>query len=447
MLKSGNRRVRHAATVIIAASIGVALITQTGAAASSAPVQLTFWTNLTTASQSSVIKAQALGCAAKIGNNVSLNFEAVPFSDMYTRMATAFSAGQGPDIMNTTEGGVIFGQASGNTVPMDDVINQHGRSDFLPSYLQAVSTGNQTWGVPDWALHQEVYYRKDLFAKYNIAIPTTWPKLLAAAVTITQKESGVKGMAISLGSTQVAPQYWYQFLYSNGVYTFDPQTGKYIFDKSLDKAVVATQFMLDLYKKVSPPESVTWSWTDFRTAFVQGKLGMVLDFGAVIGQAQSQNPSMLANIGSFQLPAPKVGQVSGGNIGGGYFYMVGKSNASREKLAKSIVSCMMNRNLTAARANSRPVFALPATRSAAQSSTYLSNPTVQQFRSVINTIRRTSLPNWYRYGMEGGLNALEPQIEATTFIGDNLQSAALGHITATQAVAAINAQLKKLAGA
>ena len=444
MIKSRNSRARRSASAIIAFTVGAAIIAQPGAGAAD-PVQLTFWTNLTTASQSSVIKAQALTCAAKSKTAISLNFEAVPFGSMYTRMATAFSANQGPDIMNTTEGGVIFGQASGNIVPVDDVIDKQGRSDFLPSYLKAVSTGGKTWGVPDWALHQEVYYRKDLFAKYNLTIPKSWPALLAAAQTITQKEAGVKGMAISLHAVQVAPQTWFQFLYANSVYVFDPNTGKYIFNQNLDKAVVATEFMLDLYKKVSPPESVTWSWTDFRTAFVQGKLGMVFDFGAVVGQAATQNSAMLSNIGTFQLPAPTAKEKSGGNIGGGYFYMIGKSTSDREILSKSIVNCMMNRNLTAVRANSRPVFALPATRSAAQSSAYLGNAVVQQFRPVIDSIRKTSLPNWYRYGMEGGLNALEAQIEATTFIGDNLQAAALGKITAKEAVAAINKEMMRLA--
>ena len=44
------------------------------------------------------------------------------------------------------------------------------------------------------------------------------------------------------------------------------------------------------------------------------------------------------------------------------------------------------------------------------------------------------MPTWYRYGMEAGLHPLTGQIEATTFIGDAMQNAALGKITVDAAV-------------
>ena len=52
------------------------------------------------------------------------------------------------------------------------------------------------------------------------------------------------------------------------------------------------------------------------------------------------------------------------------------------------------------------------------------------------------MDNWYRYGMEAGLNPITGQIEATTFIGDAIQNAALDNITAEQAVQQIDEQLQ-----
>lgn len=449
MLTARRDRAQRAAAGIIGASAAAILLasctTPSAPDEPLGPVELRFWSNLTNEAQSSVMQAQAQECAAQVGDDVTVSFEAVPFADMYSRMVTAFNAGEGPDIMNTLEGAVAFGQASGNIVPVDDVIDEHGRDDFVPSFLHAVSKDDQTWGVPDWALHQEVWYRKDLFAKYDIDIPQSWPDLLAAAETISANEADVDGFAIPLSSALVAPQTWYQFLYANEVYTFDPETGEYAFEEHLDEAIEATEFMLELYANVSPPESTTWSWTEFRTAFAQGKLGMVLDFGAVVGLAREQNPAMLPSIGTFPLPAPTAGDDPGATLGGGYFYMIGKSEERREQVAKDVVACMMDPDLTAERANTRPVFALPATESAAASETYLSNEVVQEFDDEIASIRENSLPSWYRYGMEAGLNPLAGQIEATTFIGDNLQAAALGQITAEEAVIAINDELKRLA--
>nr|BFE60380.1 sugar ABC transporter substrate-binding protein [Dactylosporangium thailandense] len=416
-----------------------------GAAADNGgPIKLTFWTNLTVKAQADVIKQQADQCVAK-QQDVSVAFEAVPFDSMYPKMVTAFRAGNGPDVMNTIEGGVAAAQAGDYIVPVDDVVDEHGRSDFVGSFLHAVSKDGKTWAVPDWALHQEVYYRKDLFAAKGIAVPKSWPELLAAAKQLDNPAGGVRGFTVPMASALVAPQTYYQFLYANGVHTFDPKTGEYALDRDKPKAVAATQFMLDLYKAASPPESRTWTWTDFRTAFVQGKSAMTLDFGAVVGMANEQNPGMLDNIGVFQLPGPAADVKPQGSIGGGYFYMVGKSNERRQKAAKTLVTCMMAADLQAARVNTRPVFALPATTSAAASPVFTGNPTVQKLSSQIQTIRDDSLPEWYRYGMEAGLNPLAGQIEATTFVGDNLQAAAAGSLTAEQAFDKINTEMKRLA--
>ena len=412
--------------------------------AGNGPITLNFWTNLTVQAQTDVIKRQAEQCAAK-QRNVSVAFDAVPFDSMYPKMITAFRAGNGPDIMNTIEGGVAAAQAGGYIVPVDDVIDAHGRGDFIPSFLHAMSKDGKTWAVPDWALHQEVWYRKDLFAAKGIAIPTSWGELLTAAKKLDDPSGGVRGFAVPLDAALVAPQTWYQFLYANGVYTFDPKTGKYALDRDPQKAIQATQFMIDLYRAASPPESLTWTWPDFRTAFVQGKLAMTLDFGAVVGQAAEENPGILDKIGVFQLPGPAAGVPPMGAVGGGYYYMIGKSNERREKAAKTLVECMMQPGLAAARVNTRPVFALPAIKSAAESPIYTGNAMVRRFAPEIKLIREKILPHWYRYGMEAGLNQLCGQIEATTFVGDQLQSAAAGKITATQAFENINTEMRRLA--
>jgi len=409
---------------------------------SGGPVTLRFWTNLTVEAQSSVIQAQAAACAVNMPG-VSLEFEAVPFADMYTKLATAFKSGNGPDIMNTNESAVSFAQNADYLVPVDDVIDQHGRSDFLPSYLAAVQKDGKSWAVPDWANHQEVWYRKDLFEAAGIKVPTTWDELLQAAKKLDQGAGGVRGFAVPMGSVQVAPQTLYNFLYADHVYTFDPKTGKYAFDANLAETTAATQFMLDLYKAASPAESRTWTWNDFRNAFVQGKVAMTMDFGAVVGLAQTNNPAMLDKISAFPLPPKTAGSTSGGMLGGGYYYMVGKTGDARQAAAKQLVACMMDKELAAGRANSRPVFALPAEISAAETSTYKNNALVKKFANEIAAIRKIDS---YRYGMEAGLNALSGQIEATTFIGDALQAAAVGTISTQEAVNRMNTELKRLAG-
>ncbi|MCW5951424.1 MAG: extracellular solute-binding protein [Propionibacteriaceae bacterium] len=408
----------------------------------SGPITLRFWTNLNVEAQASVIQAQANACAASL-ENVSIEFEAIPFDQMYTKLATAFRSGNGPDVMNTLEGAVSFAEDAGYLVPADEVIDAHGRDDFLPSYLAAVQKDGKSWGVPDWALHQEVWYRKDLFDKAGLKIPTSWDELMTAAKALDEGEGGVRGFAVPMGSALVAPQTLYQFLYANNVFTFDPQSGEYAFDADLAATTEATQFMLDLYRAASPAESRTWSWSDFRNAFVEGKVAMTNDFGAVVGIAKEQNPAMLDNMSAFPLPPKQSGGTSGGMLGGGYYYMLGKTGEERQAVASDIIACMMDPDSAAERANTRPVFAIPATVSAAETETYRSNEMVQRFAEEIEMIRQQTS---FRYGMEAGLNPLAGQIEATTFFGDALQAAAVGDITTDEAVTRINSELRRLAG-
>jgi ABC-type glycerol-3-phosphate transport system substrate-binding protein len=415
------------------------------AAAPAAAQELSVWTNLTTAAQATVIQKQVTACAAK-QTGVSVKFETVPFGAMYTRLITALRKNEMPNLMNTLEGAVAFVQAKNGLVPVTDIVQSLGRDDFLPSYLGAVTKGGEVWGLPDWALHQEVWYRKDLFAAAGLKIPRSWDELLTAAKALNKPGADGKlevyGFAVPMGRSLVAPQTYFQILYSAGGTIFDPRTGEYAFGDQKEIAVKAMQYMIDLYKAASPPASIEWSWAEYRTAFVKGQVAMTNEWGAVVQMAAEQNPAILDKMDVFPFPAPTADKKPAAALNGGYYYLVGKSSPERVAASKQLLSCLYEPSLVAERANSRPIFAIPATKSAFNSDVYQSNAQVKQFKPLIDKIFTEVMPSWYRYGMEAGLHPITGQIEATTFIGDAIQSAALGKITATAAVDQIDQQLR-----
>src|SRR4029453_6049490 len=143
-------------------------------------------------------------------------------------------------------------------------IDSLGRSDFTAAYLNAVKKDDQIWGVPDWALHQEVWYRKDLFEKAGLKVPQSWDELLQAAKTLTRPAADGNpaqlGFAGPMGRCLVAPQTYFQVFYSAGGTIFDPKTGEYAFGDQKPLAVKALSFMIELYKAASPPASIEGSW-------------------------------------------------------------------------------------------------------------------------------------------------------------------------------------------
>jgi multiple sugar transport system substrate-binding protein len=402
-------------------------------------VELTVWSNITVKSQADVIARHVNECLAGM-SGVTAKFDTVSFDAMYPRLITALEQGKLPNIMNTSEGATAFLQAKGGLVPVDDLIDALGRKDFIESYLHAMSRDGKTWALPDWALHQEVWYRTDLFKERGIAIPRSWDELLQAAKTLTRDD--VYGFAVPMGRVQVAAQTYFQILYSAHAYVFDPQTGAYAFGRQKDTAVKALQFMVDLYKAASPPASIDWQWAGYRTAFVKGQVAMTNEWGAVVSQALEQNPGMLDKMGVFPFPSPDSNREPGGAQGSGYYYIIGKAPAAEVDASKRVLKCMYEPRRVAERANSRPIFAVPATRSAYNSKTYQDHELVRRFKPQLDLIFTKVMPRWYRYGMEAGLHPLNAQIEATTFVADAIQNVALNRWTAQQAVDFIDQQLR-----
>lgn len=405
--------------------------------------KLVIWTNLTADSQTAVLQKQFDEVAKEMG--VEIEMVTVAFDDMYTKLTAAMESGDTPDIMHTTEGGSAYLYTQGLISPMDDVIDAIGRDDFVESYLRSITVDDVAWGVPDWALHTSVWYRKDLFAEKGLEIPTNWEELEAAAEALNIDNDGdgnidVYGFAVPMAAVQLAAQSYYEFLFTAGVYTFDPATGEYNFGNEKEKAAHVLDYMIDLYKKASPPSSTEWSWSENRNALVEGSVAMVLDMGAVIGLAQTNNPDMVENLGCFDLPGENGDKQA--SFGGGY-YFVASSQASEKKtaLAKEFITKLYTPEKAAERALSRPMFAYPSLYSAFE--LYKSDPAVAQFPDEIDSIFDAFEHNtWYRYGMEAGLSQMASQIEATTFFGEAIQSVALDMQTPEQAVDYIDSQLQ-----
>jgi multiple sugar transport system substrate-binding protein len=406
--------------------------------------KLVIWTNLTAEAQTKVLKKQFNEIANEMG--IEVDMQTVAFKDMYTKLATATESGDVPDIMQTNFAGAAYLYSQSMLAPMDDVVDTIGRNDFIPSYLRVLTVDDKTWGVPDWALHTSVWYRKDLFEEKGLKVPTNWKEFetTANALNIDKNNDGktdIYGFAVPMNAVQVAPQTYYEFLYSAGVYTFDPKTGKYVFGEQKEKAAEVLDYLIGLYKKSSPPSSTEWSWNEYRNALVEGTVAMTLDMGAVIGLAQSNNPEMVKKLGRFDFPGQNGTKPA--SFGSGYAFVASNQGSeAKVKLAKEFITKLYTPERAAERALSRPMFAFPSLFSALK--IYKQDKSVALFQDEIDTITAAfQNSNWYWYGMEHGLSQMSSQIEATTFFGEAMQNVALGKWTSKEAVDYIDQNLQE----
>lgn len=406
--------------------------------------KIIIWNNNTNENQLKALEAQMNDLAAEMG--FEFEMVAISFNEMYTKLATAIDAGEAPDIMNTNFAGCAYLYESDMLTDLTDVVEGIGKDKFVASYIRNLTTDGSVWGIPDWCMHTSVWYRKDLFAEKGLEIPTTWEefKACAEALCIDENNDGnidVYGFPVPMDAVQVAPQTYYEMLYSAGVTTVDPQSGEYVFGDQLDLAEQTMDYMIELYKLASPPAATAWSWGDYRNALVEGTVAMTLDMGAVIGNAQSNNPDMVEKLGCFDFPGIDGNKVA--SFGSGYAFVAGNTG-SPEKIAlvKEVLTKLYTPERAAERALARPMFAFPAMYEALD--IYKADERVALFTTEIETIVDAfENNNWYWYGMEHEFSGLCSQIESTTFFGEAMQSVALGTMSSREAVEYIDEMLQE----
>ena len=406
------------------------------------PEKLVIWTCLTADAQFEVLNKQFTELGKEMG--VEVEVEKLSFSEMIGKLATAAATDEVPDVMHVNFGGTAQLYSDEVLMPLDDIINTIGADDFSDAY-KTVLTGadGHIYGLPDWAMHTSVWYRKDLFEEKGLKIPTTWAEFKAVAEALNDGDA-MKGFPVPLDGVQVAAQTLYELMCSKGVFFLDPDTGEYVFDKEKDEMIEVIDYLVDLYKTASPAGSLTWSWGDYRNALaVSGTVAMTLDMGAVIGNAQGNAPEMVDKLGCFDFPGVDGNKVA--SFGSGYCF-VGTKQESEERtaLVSEFLTKLYTPERAAERALSRPMFAFPSYLPAFE--IYKASEKVAAFQTEVETIMNAfENTTWYWYGMENGLSPMSAHIEGTTIFGEALQGACDGTYTSEEAYELINDDLSAFA--
>jgi len=439
-----TRRRHRQLRLYVALPAIVSLCVGMSVSAARAATEITLWTMRTVEAQMGNLREDVVEFERQ-NPGIKVTIEAVPYNVVYPKLAAAIQAGTPPNVFNNIEAMVAFMQAKGVLEPIDDVVDSLDRGQFTKKYLDWVSAGGKTWAIPDWALHQAVYYRKDLFVQKKLSVPKSWGELLDVAKTLNNVKDGMHGMGVPLGREFVGQQTLGAVMYSAGAYVYDPSAHKYVFDKNKDKAVRALKFLVDLYKSASPPASIDWSWGEYRTAFVKEKVAMTFEWGAVVGQAASENAALLDKIGIFPFPGPDASDYPPkANFGGAYFFTVSKADPPKVDASKKLLRFLWTPDRLAKRANTRPVFAIPPAKAAFESAVYQSHPMVKRFAPELRMIVRDVMPYEQRHGLEAGLSPLAGLIESSYVFGDAVQNVILRNWTPERAVDWIDGQLQMM---
>ena len=160
--------------------------------------------------------------------------------------------------------------------------------DFVPTSIALGREPYQTgalYALPYVGNSQLLFYRKDLFAKHNLKQPVTWDDVLAAAKTISERETdGAHGggkvygyvMRAAQGNAAVAdfmPIFW-----AFGAEMFDTNGQPQV--NSLE-GIAALKFMLEL-GKYSPPGYASFNADEVGAHLLQGTAAISINWPAWI---------------------------------------------------------------------------------------------------------------------------------------------------------------------
>ena len=139
-----------------------------GNSTSTGPVSLTFWSWVP-----GIDKSVALWNSTHPNIHVTVtNVGAGPAE--YDKLFTAIKANNEPDLGQVEFQYVPTFETTGGLVDMSQYGAASVKDQFVPWTWSQVTLGNAIYAIPQDSGPMALFYRQDIFKKYNLPVPTTW---------------------------------------------------------------------------------------------------------------------------------------------------------------------------------------------------------------------------------------------------------------------------------
>ncbi|GGC94134.1 sugar ABC transporter substrate-binding protein [Tersicoccus solisilvae] len=153
---------------------------------------------------------------------IKVNLEVIGWNDLQTRIQTAVTSGQAPDVVNIGNTWAASLQSTEAFMPFDqsamDAIG--GKDKFVKTALDTGGApGQDPTSVPLYGLAYGLYYNKAMLEKAGVEAPTNWDELVAAAKKLTTGNQ--YGFALAAGSYTENAHFAFINAAQNGADLFD----------------------------------------------------------------------------------------------------------------------------------------------------------------------------------------------------------------------------------
>ena len=176
-------------------------------------------------------------------------------------------------------------------------------SDFSRPMLQGISTyKDKLIGIPFDIPIFILMYRKDLFDKHRLTVPTTMTEYMAAvkALDAAERGNGIHGTTGQLKAGHYSLNCdWTAWLWANGGSVFGKDE---LFAGGDEAGLRGLSYMLDLARHM-PPAANTWTWDGEGQSIRQGNAAMVISWGELFPSFDGKESKVVGLMEAARPPA------------------------------------------------------------------------------------------------------------------------------------------------
>ena len=283
---------------VLAVAALVAGCTATGSSDNKSDVTLSVWS---WRPEDAAVYRQIFAKFHESHPHIQVDFKPYKSTEYNTILSTGLTQAGGPDVAQLRSyGGLQPLIQAGDLVALDGQVA--GLSNFETTSLDGArgKKDNKVYGVPLEMSTFQVYFNKDIFAKYQLQPPAGWDEMIADAKKLLG--AGVTPFAVAGKDTWLLPLY--DDLFAATRYG-GPEFEKRVLAgqaKFTDPDYVAALDVLNQLKPYFPKDQMGLGETDVQTLFATGKAAMIPEGSFALAPLKAINPDL--NLGVFNPPPP-----------------------------------------------------------------------------------------------------------------------------------------------
>ncbi|MCY4727229.1 extracellular solute-binding protein [Nocardioides sp. STR2] len=272
----------------------------------------------------------------------TLTIEQQEWDGLVEKLTTALSSeSETPDVVEIGNTQAPTFTAAGAFSPLTDQLDDLGGDDLLPGFVEGATVDGETYAVPYYAGSKYIFYRKDLFEKSGLEVPTTLDEFVQAATTL-KKDNPKPG---NFSGFWFPGQDWRNgatFVWSAGGDLAVEDGGEWTGSLSSPESVAGLEMAQQLFTEASgaPKDG---NEADPWTPFCAGEVGMMSTPGWVKGLLDDPETGCpdghAKQVGVFALPGPD-GEPAPVLLGGSDIAIAAKS--AHQDLAQEAVELMLS---------------------------------------------------------------------------------------------------------